>query len=73
MRKNYADMDPTEEMRAVKEELSREFPTAKAFGEYVRSRYPLNSPPEPSRNLHQVSAKTGKRLTSRRRKALTHA
>jgi len=31
-------MDSLEEVRAIKEELSREFPTAQAFGEYLRIR-----------------------------------
>jgi len=36
MKTNYADMDLLEEIHAVRDELSRRFPTAKAFGDHVR-------------------------------------
>ena len=71
MKKKYADMDPTEEMRAIKEELSREFPTAKAFGEYVRSQYPMNPSTKSPHSGRRVASKSGK--ASRRRKAVVHA
>ena len=73
MKKNYADMDPTEEMRAIKEELSREFPTAKAFGEYVRSQYPMNPPSKPSRSSGRTPPKAAPRSVARRRKSAVHA
>jgi hypothetical protein len=68
MKKSYADMDPTEEMRAIKEELSREFPTARAFGDYVRSKYPMNPSPESPRGRRRTVAESGERPASRRRK-----
>ncbi len=56
-KKSYADMDPLEEIRAIKEEMSREFPTAKALGEYLRKKHPnVNAPTAMKRNA-------GKRLT----------
>jgi len=45
MKKKYADMDPIEELRAVRAELSRKFPTAKAFCEHLWKKYPGSVPP----------------------------
>ncbi len=45
---SYADMDPLEEIRAIKEEMSREFPTAGALGKYLREKYPAASAPAES-------------------------
>ncbi len=39
-KKSYADMDPLEEVRAIKEEISREFKTVHAYGEYLIKKYP---------------------------------
>ena len=73
MKKKYADMDPIEEVHAIRDELSRQFPTAKAFGDYVRSMYPLNPQPEPSSGNRRVAVKAGNHPASRRRKAPAHA
>jgi len=73
MKKNYADMDSLEEVHAIKEELSREFPTAEAFGEYLRSMVPMNPPRKPSRNGRRTSAKAKTRPALPRRKTAVHA
>jgi len=68
MKKNYADMDSLEEVRAIKEELSREFPTAQAFGEYLRKVPPLNPPQELRRKSRRASTKANGRPALRQRK-----
>jgi len=75
MKKNYADMDPIEEIRAIREELSREFPTTKALCDYLRQNYPGTNPPaEPQRKGRRVSAKAkaNARPAVRHRKTTTH-
>jgi len=75
MKKNYADMDPIEEIRAVREELNRQFPTVKAFCDYLREKYPeFNPPEEPSHKGQRASTKTKANVRSapRRRKASVH-
>ncbi len=67
-KKPYSDMDPLEEIRAIKEEMSREFPTAKALGEYLRNKYPDKDAQAESPDKKRRSA--GKRNTAKR---LTHA
>ncbi len=44
-KKSYADMDPLEEIRAIKEEISREFKTPGAYIEYLRKKYPNGANP----------------------------
>jgi len=73
MKKNYADMDSLEEVRAIKEELSREFPTVEALGEYLRKMYPMNLPPKPPRQTRRGSPKINGRSMPRHRKATVHA
>ena len=77
VKKNYADMDPIEEIRAIREELSREFPTVKALCEHVRANYPVANPPpaEPRRKRWRGTAKTkaNARPAMRRRKSATPA
>jgi hypothetical protein len=65
MKKNYADLDPLEELRAVKEEISRRFPTVKAYGDYLREKYP-------DFGLKSESPRKGRR-TSTKAKANTKA
>ena len=75
MKKNYADMDPIEEIRAIREELSREFPTAKALGDYLRANFSAANPPmAPQRKGRRTStkAKVSARPALRHRKAPTH-
>jgi len=75
MKKNYADMDPIEEIRAIREELSRRFKTPSALCEYARKHYPAANPPlEPRRKSRQTStkAKANTRPTLRQRKTATH-
>ncbi|MCL2701101.1 MAG: hypothetical protein FWE88_05350 [Phycisphaerae bacterium] len=74
MKKNYADMDPLEEIRAIREEISRKFKTAEAYGDYLQKIYPLNPPPEPPRKGRRVSTKTAAhgRPALRRRKTTAH-
>lgn len=45
MKKSYADMDPLEEIRAIKAEISREFKTVHAYDEYLREKYPVSGAP----------------------------
>jgi len=75
MKKNYADMDPIEEIRAVRAEINREFPTVKALCDYLRANYPgANPPPEPPRKGRRASTKTkaNARPAMRRQKSATH-
>ena len=71
MKKNYADMDSLEEVRVIKEELSREFPTAQAFGEYLRKMPPLNPPQKSLRKNRRTSS--AKSPAPHRRSAKAHA
>jgi len=82
VKKSYADMDPIEEIRAVREELSREFPTAKALREYLWKHYPGSRPtpmpesePEPKNRRAPAKSKTraNTRSAMRQRKTVAHA
>jgi len=76
MKKSYADMDPLEEIRAIREELNREFPTIEAFFDYLRSNSPAkNSVPQPPRKGRRAAtkAKANVRPALRQRKTTTHA
>lgn len=42
MKKNYADMDPLEEIRAIREEISGEFKSLRELGAYLREHCPDN-------------------------------
>ena len=67
MKKNYADMDPLEEIRAIREEISKEFATMRSYGEFLRKNYPTApSAASPPARKPRTKAKT----PSRRRKAL---
>jgi len=75
MKKTYADMDPIEEIRAIREELSREFPTTKALCDYFRENFPVTRPaPELPRKARRTSTKTkpNARPAMRRRKSEVH-
>ena len=77
VKKNYADMDPIEELRAIRAELSRKFPTAKALGDYLRAKYPgANPTPEPQPKSRRGPAKpktrASTRPTVRQRKTAAH-
>jgi len=79
-KKNYANMDPLEEVRAIREELDREFPTLHEYYEHLRKKYPNSRPanwsPEsqsPAKKSRRTVAKTAKRSAPRRRKAAAHA
>jgi len=73
----YADMDPIEEIRAIRAKLNRRFPTAKALVEYVWETYPSsrpeNWPPKSPSKSRRVATKTAKRSAPRLRKATAHA
>ncbi len=58
-KKSYADMDPLEEIQAIKEEISREFGTVSAYGEYLRKKYPnaMNSVTIPTPKINRKVAK----------------
>lgn len=68
-RKNYADMDPTEEIRAIREEMSREFSTLRELGEYLRNKYPgASSPAKSPRGARPSGTKSGGVSAARGRK-----
>jgi len=76
--KNYADMDPIEELRAIREELSREFPTGKALGDYLRAKYPETDPtrksqPKSQRSPAKPKPRANARPAMRQRKTTVHA
>ena len=68
-KKNYADMDPLEEVRAIREELDREFPTLHEYYEHLRKKYPNSRPanwsPESPPKSRRAVAKTAKRSAGR--------
>ena len=77
-KKSYADMDPIEEIRAIRAELSRRFPTMKALGDYLRAKYPDSDPtlkPEPKgrRASAKPETRANARPAVRQRKATAHA
>ena len=69
MKKNYADMDPLEEVRAIREEISREFKTIHDLGEYLREKHPIAKPSESLPSSHRIAAKKMKRPSARRCKS----
>ena len=85
MRKSYADMDPTEEIRAIRAEILREFKTLGALCEYLDKKYPMNPSPASPRNGRRAPPKadapsrkakaTAKQAASRQKvaKRLAHA
>jgi len=79
MKKSYADMDPIEELRAIREEINREFPTVEGLFDYLRAKYPDAKPPEsapqpPSRRTStRPKTKANTRPALRQRKAVVHA
>ena len=73
MKKKYADMDSLEEVRAIKEEIAREFPTAEALGEYLMKKYPMNLPPKSPHKNRRASTKTNGRPAPRHRRTAAHA
>jgi len=78
MKKSYADMDPLEELRAIREEINREFPTLEAYFAHLRKNFPAASPAaEPQRKSHRTSAKpkakANTRPALRQRKSAAHA
>ena len=78
VKKSYADMDPLEEIRAIREELNREFPTVEAFGDYLRAKYPDTDPTlDPQQKNRRVSVKpkptANTRPAMRQRKSAVHA
>jgi hypothetical protein len=48
MKKKYADMDPMEEIRAIREEISAEFKSVSAYGEYLQEKYSNGTKPKRS-------------------------
>ncbi len=71
MKKNYADMDPIEEIRAIRAEIMREFKTLDAYCEYLEGKYPAKTAPR--KTTHRNQANTGSRLASRRCKRMVKA
>ena len=76
MKKNYADMDPIEEIRAIRTELSRKFPTTRALWEHLWKNYPnsVSPPPSPRKGRRApTKAKTNARPVLRQRKTAAHS
>ena len=73
MKKKYADMDPLEEIRTIREEISREFKTVLDLGEYLRNKPPADSPTEPKHRGRRSSGKAGERSAPPRRKQTVKA
>ncbi|MCL2646236.1 MAG: hypothetical protein FWD61_04415 [Phycisphaerales bacterium] len=70
MKKFYADMDPLEEVRAIREEISREFKTIHDLGEYLREKHPgIKSPSESLPQSCGTVVKKVKRPSVRRGKS----
>jgi len=79
----YADMDPVEEIRAVRRELGRRFPTPRALCEYLWKHYPTSRPipelpPEPEepknrRGPAKPKTRANTRPAMRPRKTAVHA
>lgn len=67
MKKKYADMDPLEEIRAIREEIGREFKSALALGEYLRNKPSADSRKAAEKRIHRPSPKAGGRSPSPRR------
>jgi len=66
VKKNYADMDPLEEIQTIKREISRRFPTVKAYCDYLRAKYPDTAPSrQPQPNSQRASAKPKTRANAR--------
>jgi len=74
MKKNDADMDPLEELHAVKAEISRRFPTTEALCDYLRQKYDTDPPLEPPQKGRRTStkAKNNARPAMRQRKSEAH-
>ena len=82
-KKNYADMDPVEEIRAVRKELGRRFPTPRALCEYLWKHYPTSRPipelppeseePKSRRTATKPKSRGNARPAMRQQKATAHA
>jgi len=77
MKKNYADMDPLEEIQTIKKEISRRFPTVKAYCDYLRAKYPDTDPtvkpqPKSQRTTAKPKTKANARPDLRQQKTTAH-
>jgi len=74
MKKSYADMDPVEEIRAIRKEIMRKYKTVEAYCDYLMKAYPLNPPAEPQPKSRRASAnaKANTRPALRQRKSADH-
>ena len=76
MKKNYADMDPLEELREIRKEIMRKHKTVEAYCDYLMKAYPVNPPAEPQakgRRTSSAKAKANTRPAMRQRKTAAHA
>ncbi len=65
-KKSYADMDPLEEIRAIKEEIGREFTTVHAYSEYLRKKYQnTDVAAEPKHNGNRLATPPAKSRTAK--------
>ena len=76
-KKNYADMEPLEELYAIREEIMHKYKTIEAYGEYLQSVYPLNPPAKPQQPKQKgrrasTKAKANARPALRQRKTTVH-
>ncbi len=68
MKKKYADMDPLEEIRAIRKEIMREFKTLDALYEHLNKKYPSPDipPSAKSRIFKTRKPSSGQRKTTKR-------
>jgi len=74
MKKDYADMDPLEEIRAIREEISRKYKTVDAYCDYLQKAYPMNPPAEsqPKGRRTSMKANANAQPAMRQRKSAAH-
>ena len=80
MKKSDPDADPiVEEIRSVRADISRRFPTMKAYGDYLREKYPnfglKSEPPQKGRRAStktKANTRTTARTAPRQRKSAAH-
>jgi len=82
MKKDDAETDSiVEEIRAIRAKISRRFPTVKAYGDYLREKYPdFGLSPQPSQRKgrrasakHKANTKATARPALRQRKSAAHS
>jgi len=73
MKKKYAEMEPLEEIHAIRDELVREFRTIGAICDHLDERQALKPSAKPPRGGRRDAAETEKQSAPRRRGIPAHA